>query len=75
MYEVDDNPLRDGDPPETRQTFDRLLAEGHSPAEVRRMLAAGVSSEVFEVLKHKQPYDHVRYVAALQRRPKLPGEP
>ena len=64
-----------GDPPETNQTFDRLLAEGHSPEEARRMLAAVVSSEVFEVLKHKQPYNHARYVAALQRLPKLPGEP
>jgi hypothetical protein len=75
MYEVLDNQLRDNDPPETKQTLDRLLAEGHSQAEARRMLAAVVSSEVFEVLKHKQPYDHARYVAALQRLPKLPGEP
>jgi hypothetical protein len=75
MYEVVDNQLRGENPPETKQTLERLLAEGHSPEDARRMLAAVVASEVFEVLKRKQPYDPARYVAALQRLPKLPGEP
>jgi len=74
MYEVVDNQLRDGEPPETRQTYERLLAEGRSPVEARRLLAAVVSSEVFEVLKHKRPYDRAGYVAALNRLPKLPWE-
>jgi len=75
MYEVVDNQLRDGVPPETRQTLDRLMAEGHSRAEARRLIAAVVSSEIFEVLKRNRPYDQARYVAALQRLPKMPWEP
>lgn len=74
MYEVVDNQLRDGEPPETRQTLDRLMAEGHSQAEARQLIAAVVSSEIFEVLKHKRPYDRAGYVAALQRLPKLPWD-
>ena len=74
MYQVVDNQLRDENPPETKQTFERLLVEGHSPEDARRMLAAIVSSEVFEVLKRQQPYDPARYVAALRRLPKLPDE-
>ena len=30
IYEVVDNQLRDGTPPETRQTLERLIAEGHT---------------------------------------------
>ena len=75
MHEVVDNQLRDENPPETKQTLERLLAEGHSPENARRLLAAVVASEVFEVLERKQPYDPTRYMAALHRLPKLPGEP
>ena len=74
MYEVVDNQLRDGEPPETRQTLDRLMAEGHSEAEARRLIAAVVASEIFAVLKRKHPYDQAAYVAALQRLPKMPWD-
>ena len=74
MYEVVDNQLRDGEPPETKQTLERLMAEGHSQLEARRLIAAVVASEIFEVLKRKGPYDRARYVAALQRLPKMPWD-
>jgi hypothetical protein len=35
IYDVVDNQLRDGTPPETRQTLDRLMAEGHIRQEAR----------------------------------------
>ena len=71
MYDVVDNQLRDGEPPETKQTLERLMAEGHSQSEARRLIAAVVASEIFEVLKRKRPYDRARYVAALARLPKM----
>ena len=74
MYDVVDNQLREDQPPETRQTLERLMAEGHSQAAARQLIAAVVSSEIFEMLKHQRPYDQARYVAALQRLPKLPWE-
>ncbi len=74
MYEVVDNQLRAGDPPETRQTLERLMAEGHSEAEARRMIAAMVASEIFDMLKHKAAYDPARYLAALKRLPKMPWD-
>ncbi len=74
IMEVVDNQLRDGTPPETRQTFDRLLADGHTEAEARRLIACAVTSEIFDVLKNHQPYDEARYIAALHRLPTLPWE-
>lgn len=74
IYEVVDNQLRDGKPPETKQTYDRLVAEGYAPDEARRLIGTVVASEIFEVLKRKQPYDQARFVAALRRLPKLSWE-
>lgn len=72
INEVVDNQLRDDKPPETRQTLERLIAEGRSREEARRLIRTVVASEIFEVLKHKQPYDQARFVAALRRLPNFP---
>jgi len=74
IMEVVDNQLRDGTPPETRQTFDRLLADGHTEEEARRLIACVVTSEIFDVLTNHQPYDEARYITALRRLPTLPWE-
>jgi len=65
---------RDGTPPETRHTLDRLLAAGYPETEARRLIACAVTSEIFNVLTRRQPYDEARYVAALRRLPTLPWE-
>jgi len=74
IMEVVDNQLRAGTPPETRQTLDRLLADGHAEEDARRLIACAVTSEIFDVLTHNQPYDEARYLAALHRLPALPWE-
>ena len=77
IMEVVDNQLRDGTPPETRQALDRLLATGYPKEEARRLIACAVTavtSEIFDVLKNRQPYDEARYLAALHRLPTLPWE-
>ncbi len=74
IMDVVDNQLRDGTPPDTRHTLDRLLAAGYPETEARRLIACAVTSEIFDVLTHKQPYDEARYLAALHRLPTLPWE-
>ena len=72
--EVVENQLRDDDPPETRQTFDRLLAEGHPEEEVWRMISTVVAAEIFETMKTNRPADNERYVRRLRALPVLPSE-
>ncbi len=71
ILEVVDNQLRDGTPPETRQTFDRLVAQGYSASEAKRLIGVVVASEIFDILKQNQPYNSARFIAALQRLPKV----
>ena len=67
-----DNQLKANDPPETKQTLDRLIAQGISREDAKIYIAQAVCVEVFNVLKHKEPSDQARYIRNLQR---LPEEP
>lgn len=72
ILEVVDNQLRDLNPPATKETFDRLVGEGFSQDEARRLIGCAVASEIFGVLKNLQPYDEERYLTALNNLPELP---
>jgi hypothetical protein len=66
ILEVVDNQLRDGTPPETRATLDRLLAEGHTRQAAIELIAGVVATEIFQVMKSGKPFDEGRFVAALR---------
>ena len=70
--EVVRSQIRQNDPPETKNTFERLLNEGFSEDEVIRQLAVVVAAEVFDVMKSEKPFDHERFVKRLNDLPKEP---
>ncbi len=72
ILEIVDNQLKDNTPPETRETYQRLLNEGFSPDKARDLIAAVVKAEILEVLKTQQPYDPKRFVEAPHKLPRLP---
>lgn len=72
ILEVVDNQLAANDPPETKQTLERLISEGYSESEAKEFIGAVVVSEVFEVLQAQEVFDEKRYVAALNKLPEIP---
>ena len=72
VFEIVDKQLRDGDPPETRQTLERLVGAGHTPEGARQLIGHVVLREIFDVMTSGQRYDQARFVAALRRLPALP---
>ena len=74
ILQVVDNQLKNLNPPETKQTYDRLIAGGISDQEARRLIACVVSSEIFDVLKKKQMFNRDRFVKALNELPKIPRD-
>lgn len=74
ILSVVNNQLKDNNPPETKQTYERLLKEGHSESEAKRLIGCAVAAEIFDILKKKEPFNQQRFVAALNRLPKIPGE-
>ena len=74
ILEVVENQLQANDPPETRQTYDRLISEGYSEVEAKKLIGCFVSSEIFDVLKKQEPFNPERFAKALYELPKLPWD-
>jgi hypothetical protein len=69
LLEAVDNQLRDGDPPETRTTLERLLREGHSREQARRMIAFALVIEMNAMIRDGRNFDHASYAAELDALP------
>jgi len=65
ILEVVENQLRENNPPETRQTFERLLAAGYSRKQATEMIGSAVVEEIWAVLHDQQPFDRARFTALL----------
>jgi len=74
IREAVENQLRDNDPPQTQQTYQRLLAAGHSIEQAKQPIGAVVASEIFDVLKNQKPFDLGRCVERLDKLPMMPWE-
>jgi peroxiredoxin family protein len=74
ILSVVENQIRDGNPPETKTTLERLQSQGIPRPEAVRLIACAVSTEIFEVLKHKEPFNEKRFVSNLNKLPTLPWE-
>ncbi len=67
ILEVVENQLRANDPPDARQTLQRLLAVGYSRQEAVDMIGSAVAAEIWHILHEKEAYDPVRYQSALRK--------
>lgn len=72
ILQIVDNQLKSNKPPETRQTYDRLLRSGITDKDARLYIAQCVAGEVFDVLKYQQPFNEKRFIENLN---KLPEDP
>lgn len=74
ILEIVDNQLQANDPPETRQTYDRLKEMGYNDGEARNLIGCVMMNEIYEIMGTNKPYNHDRYVAALNKLPTLPWD-
>jgi len=74
ILEVVDNQLEANDPPETAMTLKRLMSEGYSEDESKKLIGCVVLSELFDVLKKQEPFNPARFAKALTALPTLPGD-
>jgi hypothetical protein len=73
ILQVVDNQIDSNDPPETKQTFNRLVSEGISNKEAKELIGTVVVAEIFDVLKEGKPFNIERYVNALNKLPETPA--
>ena len=69
VNEVLDNQLKDGDPPETKQTLDRLIASGHDAQTARKLITDVLLLEIRAVMATGEPYNNARYTSELSNLP------
>ncbi len=72
LLEAVEQQIKSNDPPETRQTYERLINEGYDDDQIRQMISACMLVETYEVVRSKRPYDNQRYINMLKN---LPAEP
>ena len=72
FLETVDNQLANNDPPETKETLDRLIDQGMSEDDAKIYIAQAVSIEIFDILKHEKEFNLDRYLKNLKQ---LPDEP
>jgi hypothetical protein len=72
ILEIVENQIREGNPPETKATLERLLEAGIPMDNAMDMIGAVVVSEIFDVLKQGRNFDLERYIEMLNALPKLP---
>jgi hypothetical protein len=70
ILKVVDNQIRAGNPPETKQTYDRLIKMGYSAIDAKKYIGQCLVLEMFDIMKHNQPFDEKRYVKNLLNLPK-----
>lgn len=73
IIQVVDNQIEANDPAETKQTLDRLVAEGYSQLEAKELIGNVVVAEVFDVMTAGEPFNLGRYVSALNKLPEMPS--
>ncbi len=74
FLDIVDNQTKANDPPETKQTLNRLKEMGYGDHDARMLIAQCVVVEMFDILKHGRLFDQKRYINNLNRLPKEPFE-
>jgi hypothetical protein len=72
ILQVVDNQINSDNPPETRETYDRLITLGHSSEEAKRLIGIVVTAEIFDVMKNQEMFNKKRFVEALKKLPETP---
>jgi len=74
IFVVIRNQMEENNPPETNKTYNRLIKEGYSDFETKQLIGQCVAVELYNVFKHKKPFDEKRYVRNLKQLPEKPVE-
>jgi hypothetical protein len=61
------NQLETGDPPEAKNTYDRLVAAGQSKNQALQLMAGALRVEMNRMLSESTPFDNQKYAALLAK--------
>lgn len=65
ILEVVDNQLEDNDPPETKQTLDRLMAVGYTEQQAKEKIAVVAAYHIYDIMHDNKEFDREKYIGDL----------
>jgi hypothetical protein len=65
ILDVVNKQIQGNDPPETRQTLERLMAAGYARQEAIEMIGSALVEIIWELLQDRKEFDIERYRALL----------
>lgn len=74
IFEAIENQIRDNNPPITKATLNRLIAEGYSKNEAMKLIGFSLANEISEIMNNNQLFNEERYSQNLRNLPDLPWE-
>ncbi len=74
IFKIVDNQMAAGDPPETKETFKRLLDEGISEEDAKKLIGQAICTEIYHIGKYKKAVNRQRYLRNLRNLPREPEE-
>ena len=67
ILEVVENQLNENNPPETKQTLERLINAGYKEEKAKEMIGSVVTEEIYYVMKDDEPFNNERFVSGLNK--------
>ena len=69
VFEAINNQIQGNNPPETKQTYDRLMKKIKNHDEVMKYIGVVMMAEILDILKSKTPFNKKRYIERLNKLP------
>jgi hypothetical protein len=64
--------LREGIPPQTRETYERLMGQGFGEEDAMHLIGSAVVAEMRSVVAEGRPFSEERFLALLRELPHIP---
>lgn len=74
IFEIIKNQIKANDPPETKQTYDRLREMGYDKFVTKQLIGQCIALEIWDIMKNQKLFDEERYIKNLKNLPDDPFE-
>ena len=71
VFEAINNQIQGQNPPETKQTYDRLMKEIKNHDEVMKYIGVVMMAEILDILKSRKPFNKKRYIGRSNKLPDI----
>lgn len=72
ILETVQNQIETNQPPETKETLERLKKTGYSDDDAKQLIGQCLAVELYHVFSNQEPFNESRYISNLKNLPEQP---